>query len=216
LCGLAAWAVLSAATAQAAVIYDNGATPVNAAGASDSAGLIRADDFTLAAGANVVTDIHWTGLYAQNAVPATDNFTIQLFADTGAGAPTTVPLLSLAIGNATRTDSGTDIAGHDLFSYSVNVAPIVLSAGTPYWLSIFNDTSADDPLVNTWTWGERITGSTSDTYAIRNQVPDWGSVIGSRLDFQLTGDSARSPVPGPTPLVLVVGALVALHFRRPR
>jgi len=38
---------------------------------------LSADDFRLIPGANVITDVHWTGLYAFSNTPLADNFTIQ-------------------------------------------------------------------------------------------------------------------------------------------
>ena len=204
--------------AQASVICDNQAVPINIAGTSDSSGFIRAEDFTLAAGANIITDVHWTGLYAGNNVLTTDNFTIQLFLDTGSGAPQQVPFLSLPIGHAVRTDTGIGfIAGpdhFDLFRYSIDVAPIVLLPATPYWMSVFNDTSADDPAPTTWAWGGRLTGNPSDNTALRNLSPVWGGNSGIRLDLQLTDDAAASAVPEPATLGLVSIALFALGGNR--
>jgi hypothetical protein len=207
---------LITATAQAGVIYDNDAPPINAAAQSDAVGFIRAEDFSLAAGATTITDVHWTGLYALNNVTPADNFRLEFFGDTGSGGPLSAPFLSLAIGNnAVRVDSGIDVAGIDLYRYSVDftaisVAPVLLSPGTPYWLSIFNDTGGDD-VPNSWAWGGRLTGLSGDELAIRNASSDvWGSQSGTRLDFQLTDDAVVRPIPEPATVWLVVLALLGI------
>src|SRR4030095_792418 len=136
--------------ANAAVIFSNGGIGNNGF-ISDSSfnngqtlGQFSADDFVLNPNANVITDIHWTGLYALTNTPqAVDNFTIQFFADV-AGAPAITPSLTLAIGNPGRTDTGVNTSfGSDIFAYSVDVAPITLAPNTKFWISIFNDTSVD-------------------------------------------------------------------------
>jgi len=91
-------AVLSAVTAlclgggvSAAVIYDNGATVNNATASDSDFPFFLADNFVLQQGANTISDVHWTGIYAFDNIPsATDSFTIQLFADSG-GLPADHP-----------------------------------------------------------------------------------------------------------------------------
>ena len=90
-----AWAT----AATAAIIYSNG--PIASNGRISDTDFdpptIVADDFILAAGANVITDVHWTGLYFQN-LPTDntptepDNFTIQFFA-----APIFSPIRSTSL-----------------------------------------------------------------------------------------------------------------------
>jgi hypothetical protein len=72
--------------ASAAVIFDNGIIANNGfVSDPDFTGTPKfsADDFTLAAGANVINDVHWTGLYAFSNTPLTDNFTIQFYNNSG-------------------------------------------------------------------------------------------------------------------------------------
>jgi hypothetical protein len=192
--------------ATAAVIYSNGPTATNGFVSDTDFPLFVADDFTLAAGANVITDIHWTGLDAFSNTPQLDNFTIQLFANV-AGSPAVAPFLSLAIGNPGRTDTGLNVAGSDLFAYSVNVAPILLAAGTPFWISIFNNTSADTD--DNWFWGMQDAAGNS---FMRNSPAVAWSTQGNRQDFQLTGPTDVSE---PSALALLaIGVIGLLGWRR--
>src|SRR5688572_541061 len=136
--------------ASAAVIYDNSISASNSFVSDTDFPQFVADDFSLNAGANVITGVQWTGIYAFTNTPQADNFVIQFFANV-AGAPAVVPFLSLPIGNPGRMDTGTNVAGSDLFAYSVDIAPVPLAPSTTFWISIFNDTSADTD--DNWFWG---------------------------------------------------------------
>ena len=216
-----AWGTGTAATA--AVIFSNGplgnngfisdTSFINSAGGT---GQFSADDFFLAPGANTITDIHWNGLYAFGNTPlATDNFTIQFYANVG-GAPTTTPFLTLPIGNATRTDTLVNTPfGSDIFAYSVDVAPIVLAANTVFWLSIFNNTAADTN--DDWFWSQQDAAGNSQTRS--DQVSAWtlAGGVGNRQNFELTGTVAVVPEPGTLVLLAIgVGGLLAWRRRQPR
>jgi PEP-CTERM motif len=202
-----------AAPATALVIYDNGTTPSNSFVSDTDFPLFVADDFSLAPGANVITGVQWTGLYFPANTPTQpDNFTIQFFADVG-GSPVVTPFLSLSIGNPGRTDTGIDLTGFDLFAYSANVAPITLAPNTVFWLSIFNNTSADTD--DNWFWGMQDAlgnshgrGNPADPWVPQVQPP-----VGNRQDFQLTGPA----IPEPSVLALLtIGVIGLLGCRRKR
>jgi len=202
-----------AAPATALVIYDNGTTPSNSFVSDTDFPLFVADDFSLAPGANVITGVQWTGLYFPSNTPTQpDNFTIQFFADVG-GSPVVTPFLSLSIGNPGRTDTGIDLTGSDLFAYSANVAPITLAPNTVFWLSIFNNTSADTD--DNWFWGMQDAlgnshgrGNPADPWLPQVQPP-----VGNRQDFQLTGPA----IPEPSVLALLtIGVIGLLGCRRKR
>jgi hypothetical protein len=202
-----AWVV----PATADVIYDNGTTPSNSFVSDTDFPMFVADDFSLASGANVITGVHWTGLYFPSNTPTQpDNFTIQLFADV-AGSPAVAPFLSLNIGDPGRIDTGLDLTGSDLFAYSASVAPIVLAPNTVFWLSIFNSTAADSD--DNWFWA--MQDALGNSFARENPNDPWAlqvPPVGNRQDFQLTGPIA---VPEPSGLVLLaIGVLGLLGSRR--
>ena len=204
------WAWAIPATAQ--VIYDNGTTPSNSfVSDTDFPGFV-ADDFSLAPGANVITGVQWTGLYAFTNTPTQpDNFTIQFFADVG-GSPVVTPFLSLSVGSVGRTDTGIDIGGADLFEYTANVAPLALAPNTAFWLSVFNNTAADTD--DNWYWA--MQDALGNSHARDTPADPWMlqvPPVGNRQDFQLTGPA----IPEPSVLALLaIGVIGLLGCRRKR
>jgi hypothetical protein len=203
----------SATPARADIIFDNGTPDLTNAFNSDffNFGFQSADDFVLAPGASTITDLHWWGVYAFTNTPnAADNFTIRIFADAG-GAPDINPFVSVNVGNVSRTFTGDNVVGFDVYEYDVDVAPIALAPGTTYWLSIVND-SANNPGGDGWFW------ATSDGLA-GNGHQRFGDgvgwdIAGAEFAFNLTG----AAIPEPASLA-VFGALAAGAFglrRRPR
>jgi hypothetical protein len=120
-----------------------------------------AGTFTLSEGASVVSDIHWWGLYLgltdfDNF--ADDDFTVSIFADNGSGAPADTALFSVQPGDVNRTATG-DIwygSGAPIYTYSIDIAPLALTPGVSYYLSIVNSTPNDN---DWWSWVAAYSGS---------------------------------------------------------
>jgi hypothetical protein len=189
-----------ARSTKASLVYDNQAAPTNAASTSDATSLVRADDFILPAGTLAVTGVQWTGQYAGGMVHVDDDFTIQFFESEPADDPTPLPPFDMIeepedanLAIATFTVANPNRTGSGVFQYSASFAPLALTPGTRYWVSIFND-SSDETAV--WLWRSQLTGlmgSATDIAAIRNQADEWGNVIGDRMDYQLLGDTTTIP-----------------------
>ena len=135
--------------AHGALVYDNGGCCYDAALFSDqNIALWQADDVTIAT-ATTLGGIRFWGLYADpsgnvvtNSVPATDAFTLSVFAD-DAGQPGA--LVGTSTLSGARVDTGMNFPGSSVHWYRYDLAldtPLSLLAGT-YWVAIVNDTTAD-------------------------------------------------------------------------
>ena len=192
-----------AGPAKATIIYDNG--PLALGGANEIGvgsdvefgGGQAADDFVLSS-AGIFDRIVWWG----SGNVATDDFAIEFFDDAG-GKPADHAFLALAFEQV--VPSATDFADpfDDALEYAVDVAPISLSAGVTYWISIFS-TSLDAA----WFWSSAGLGNLH----LRNDFsPEWHTdrFADSNLGFRFV----QVPEP-PTLLLLMAGVLALLDVRR--
>ena len=109
---------------------------------------------------STVTEVLWQGAYyAFNTPQAVDAFTIRFYQDTGSGGVGTLVDTFNVGDNVNRANMADDISGVDLYGYNASLGTgINLDAGN-YWVSIFNNTSAD--LNDNWYWGFIATDGSS-------------------------------------------------------
>ncbi|HEY5741934.1 MAG TPA: hypothetical protein VIS99_05275, partial [Terrimicrobiaceae bacterium] len=188
-----------ATTGWPVVLYDNGTFTTSGNAFSDPSFPAQAgDDFTLSM-AGTAQQIQWWGVYFGSPAPVQDNFTIGFFSFTGS-VPDVNPLASYAIGNnLTRTDTGQDtLGGLDIFQYSATIPDTALAAGTPYLLSIVNDTTPN--------WGWTFSPVNAGRWFRSSDQGSWGSFDNTPgLAFNISGTVAPPTVPEGGTSALLLG-----------
>jgi hypothetical protein len=200
---------------QAHLIYSNGGPDSNLPELiSDiSVNLLAADDFALEEGSNIITDVHWWGVYFDNAV-FDDDFTIQILSDIS-GAPGS-EVQSVTDIDVERTATGEqNQLGFDIYQYFICLeTPIELTADTRYWLSIYNDGSNS----GIWEWSSSLIDG--NAYFSEDGGLTWQALAGSEegvqgleAAFELTDDCI---VPEPSTMLLLGIGLAAIGARKIR
>lgn len=188
------------------IIFNNGEPLLTAYGlpiADAAEDVLWLDDFQLAAGENILTDVHWWGTYFLNRI-YDDNFTLSIWADDG-GLPGS-ELYSQPLTEVERDLSDLNLTRYfwDLYEYDVEIDPIELLADTTYWLAIQNDAG----LVNSsWHWLKSLDGFTGTTVARVDGAP-W-LPQDDELAFYLTGQ-----VPLPSTITLILAGITLMARRR--
>ena len=144
-----------------------------------------------------------------------ENLTFEIYPDEMGEPSAGPPIHTFNVGN-TVSRSGTGMVltvdgPRDLFSYSADIAPTTLDAGTTYWLSIFNDMT-QQANTDSWGWGIEIGAG---NHIERTGSGPWTRSLGSPdlMDFRLTDDNL---VPEPTTAALVVLGLLGAGYARRR
>lgn len=202
---LTATASLAArAPCHASIVFDNG-NHVSDGGAAFS-NFRAADDFSLAT-ATTLTDVHWKGVYFGN--PLSDFFTINIYADNGAGMPTApgTQIFSQAVGFVSRATTGELVGTSQVYEYSTLINPFLADAGEVYWLEIYN---ASGSTSQPWYWSSDLNAGTS----VETSSSTWSSTT-REFTFQLT-DDGNSPVPETSSIAIwgIVGGLGFVAGRR--
>jgi len=204
--------VAGGACASDILVFDNGVG--GAAGSNNSIVSDRsfpnfsADDFLLSSAATI-TRVEWTGRYG-GTPNATDDFTIAFFEDDGSGGPSGFGLpnsatqVSFDVGNdVSRTASGIG----NIFNYSADVS-FSASAGTRYYMSVFENTTTDSLFFRRIILNEIGDDSSNFNSVNSTDLIGWRD-NGNRDDFRLY---AAVPEPGS----LAVFGLAGLFLTRRR
>ena len=226
-------ATIVAVPASADVIFDNGAPDGNDALVSTVAAgapVFALDDFTVAQGSETITDIHWWGAYLDSEYDPTAEsqwFWVLIVPDNG-GLPdlngvdiNTIPVVNPTVAATGNTVATVSIPGdisdgpRDVYEYSAFLdAPITLTPGATYWLSIIDVSaiySGRDPLADpTFAWSTSAVQGGNAQYAFGNFI-----ATEDEMAFQLTNDGV---VPEPASILLMGLGLggIALRARKKR
>lgn len=207
------------ATAQAVTVFDQSGVTIDGGDISDfDTPRVVYDGFYLAEETQI-TNVTWRGFYAPDAsplkapsFPATDNFSIVFFSDTGSGGPAALgsPVGTFNVGDALRRDTGKALGSQEIFDFSDNLGQgVTLPSGT-YWISIINQTT----LGPDWSWasgsgGGYLTGDGLNTGTRFKPGRDTYFILGSNPPLV--------PAPAAFPLLASgIGMMGLLAWRRRR
>jgi hypothetical protein len=164
-----------------------------------------ADDFVLGTAASI-TDIHWWGFQLIGS-ELVNNYQFTFYADGGSGTPGTV-LHTTGATNLSISDASVGTFDGSFYSADL-ISPFSVSAGTTYWVSIFNQVTDLG-----WFWIEAsAVGNGGITGAVAGAP--WTGARTDNMALQLTGTAAPvQPVPEPMTLALFGIGLAATAFSR--
>ncbi len=211
--------LIAATHAGAAIVVSDSAFDTTDSHTSDFAGSFQnqqARSFSLPANTDIQAVNVW-GHY-RSGLPA-DNFVVRFFNDV-AGVPDTTPFATAAVTSVARVDTGqlAAVVLQPIYAYTFNFsAPVSLTAGTTYYLSVVNSTS--DP--ERWAWQSGTSGNRHG----RSATTAWSVAFPPGPAFALSDTLIVAPASGPTSvpalpiwallaLLLLVGAVGSVALRR--
>ena len=192
-------------TAASVLLYDNAA---NVDTFRESTGALHYDDIRFDVSPGPISRIDWTGVYwpVQPEPLLPDNFSIYVYHQIYESLPDIrrTPLYSFNAGQVDRVDTGIDVFGYDLYSYSTLLPEFTLPESTTFWLSIQNG-----PGTPLWYWGAEYQAGNS----WRRFVDGGWFQAGHVADFRLY-NSEPSPVPTVSSGALLWVGVIALSMSR--
>jgi hypothetical protein len=168
----------------------------------NTSGVYWADNFSIGSAIDL-QGFAWWGGYAGNLDAGDDAFVVNLFSDiSGSGT-----LLQSFTATAVRTDTTLfDVGQNAVYAYAMDVAPLVLNAGT-YYLSVSNEGSSD------WLWLQSSGGDAGAFSLLDDPSASWTGEP-TDLAFSVLGERQGTPVPEPSALSLLGLAGMALLLAR--
>ncbi len=187
------WETLTIEFITSSVIHTGGASalvtpPVDAFSSDADTPAFRAVEFTLGTG-GLAQGITFEGTYASAQTLGTDEFTVAIFDDNGVDTDLPGNLLvgPIPIQVVSRTDTGVDEFGLDVFRYQGNLeSSVTLNPGN-YWISIVNDTSSDPD--DDWRWTAASSSANSPITVFSTQSRTGGFQPRTRGDLVFSIDS---------------------------
>ncbi len=205
-------ALISAAPAAAdPIIYDGGGpNQFDGFFADGSLGVsILAESFVLQPGMTTITDAHWWGACPDINGCVAPDFTLRFYSDDNGTVGTLIDTRSVGAANQGKT--GNLLVDFPEYAYSATFAPLILSANTPYWFGLSENTGNAGVSGGGWGWettGDPFGGSHMEWF---NATQTWGSNV-EDLAFNLTGTT--TPVPEPVTMTLVGLGVLGFAARR--
>jgi hypothetical protein len=135
--------------------------------------------------------LSFLGGYFDGPVAANDTFAVKVFADAdGLPDPNNV-LAERSLQSVQRSGPVGTYFHRDIYAYSADLEAVSLDAGTPYWLTLVNDTTGQAS--GTWCWAGSSSGG---VYAYSGWLDvDWVWTPSGRFALSLS-DRLTAPGPG--------------------
>lgn len=203
----------------AAVIWDNGAPNPGNNGAlfSEVGSIFEADDFTLATNETLRSVEFWGTHWSTGVEPATEIFTVSIYADNVGNVGALVGTSALLLIN--KTDTGFDhnaLPGANILDFQMDlVTPIPLPAGT-YWFSVVSN---DNPGTS-FAWQESGADGAGNFQSSNDSGATWGAntnILSFNLSNNFIGSLTPSAQPVPTltewAIFLLILSLGFIGFR---